>query len=342
MAEYLTNAEVVEYLGLQEDIITKLQTEQGTSYTATANEFIEALVNKIVYQTVDTFGWKNPFRKYDSFPVNYGDTIENIFVELPKGYTFDKDATDPFTKYIPSVKVLYASINYEMQYCVTIQDALLRRAALNEYGFNNLITNILASMVTSKNVDEYFATLAMLNNEDLYANGFEEIDVSDLVSDAEKAKKITQAIVDVVSGFQLPNNKFNKMGVMTATNPQDVLLMVRRDIYNSINLDYLAGVFNLQKVDLVKNIMQVESFQTMTHDETQDKDVVVGEDLAFIVVDTRAFDNHVCLEDGGMIYNPKGKYTNHFTNLWRILSFKYFYNARAFTVTFEAANAGQE
>ena len=31
-----------------------------------------------------------------------------------------------------------------------------------------------------------------------------------------------------------------------------------------------------------------------------------------------------------MIYNPKGKYTNHFYNLWKLINFKTFNNARAF------------
>ena len=31
-----------------------------------------------------------------------------------------------------------------------------------------------------------------------------------------------------------------------------------------------------------------------------------------------------------MIYNPKGKYTNQYTNLWKVFGFKYFYNAKAF------------
>lgn len=327
----ITNREVIDYLGLPESIITELQTKQGDAFASVANQFLNALVNKIVYQTVEYFGWEDPFRKYDGYPINYGETAENIFVEAPNGYTFDKNATDPFTKFIPDAKVLYASINYEMQYCVTIQDSLLRRAALNEYGFMNIINTILASLSSKKNLDTYFATLSMLNNADLYADGFETLNLSAVSDTSEQGKMITQKIVDVTSSFQLPSTNNNAMGVMTASNPEDILLIIRRDLYNQINLDYLVGVYNLDKVDLIKKIMVVESFQVKDSGGT-----TKGEDLGFIVLDTRAFDNHVALEDGGMIYNPKGKYTNHFQNLWKIISFKYFYNAKAFKVTFPA------
>lgn len=335
----MTNNEVVEYLGLPPEIINNLATQEGSTWTATANEFLSTLINKIVYSTVDTFGWDNPFKKYDSFPVNYGDTIENIYVETPKGYKFNKDATDPFTKANSNVKTLYAKINYEMQYEATIQDSLLRRAAINEYGFMNLVNAILKSISTAKNVDEYFATIAMLNNPALYGNStavgstksFAELDVSNLDTDTDKAKKLTEVIIDNVTGFKLPSVSYNASQNMTASSESDLVLIIKKDLLNKINLDYLTGVFNLNKIDMIKNIMVVEDFRVKDSQGT-----VNGDDIGFTIIDTRGFDNHVALQDGGLIYNPKGKYTNHFLNLWKIMAFKYFYNAVAYKVKWNA------
>lgn len=319
----LTNSELIEYLELPADTITKLQTAQGSDYTAVSNQFLEALHNKVLYQTVATMNFTNPFKQFDSFPINYGDTIENIFVEMPKGYAFNKDATDPFTKVVPSVKALYATINYEMQYATTIEDALLRRACLSEYGFMSLIDSILGQLSKAMSLDEYFATIAMLNNKDIFANGIEDLTVS--TDTAKAAKTITETIVNTVSAYKLPMTTNNKLGVMQVSNPSDLLLIIKYGILNSINLDYLTGVFNLSKVDLVKRIIEVDGFKVANESGT-----LVGDDIDFMVLDTKAFDMHTALQDGGMIYNPKGKYTNHFYNLWKIMSFKYFYNARAF------------
>ncbi len=343
--DMMTNSEVVEYLGLPESIINDLATQQGSTWVATANQFLQELINKIVYQTVDSFGWDNPFKKYDGFPVNYGDSIENIFVEVPKGYQFDKDATDPFTKAKHSVKVLYAKINYEMQYQATIEDALLRRACLNEYGFMNIVNSILRSLSTAKNLDEYFATIRCLNNPEIFGNStgtvgskeFAELDLSDLSTDSEKAKALTEKIVDDYTSFKLPKTTNNALQVDTASNDSDILLIIKRSLYNKINLDYLTGVFNLEKIDLIKRIQVVDSFQVEYLDENEEKQIA-GEDLGFMIVDTRGFDNHVALQDGGLIYNPKGKYTNHFLNLWKVISFKYFYNATAYKVTWSATS----
>lgn len=339
----LTNPEVVDYLGLPEDIMEKLGTAQGDEFVAVKNQFLNEIINKICYQVVDKFGWENPFKKYDAFPVNYGDTIENIFVELPKGYEFDKDATNPFGKVKNQVKVSYATINYEMQYKITIEDSLLRRAVLNEYGFMNVINAILSSMTTAKNVDEYFATLRMLNNPELYGNSavdttdpdapvysFAEIEIPTGSTSKDTAQIITEQIVDDWSSMILPKTTKNALKVMTASSRENLLLIVRRDILNSINLDFLAGVFNLSKVDLLKNILTVDSFVTKDSEGT-----TYGEELGYMIIDTRAFDNHVALQDGGLIYNPQGKYTNHFLNLWKIISFKRFYNAVAWKIVEE-------
>ena len=342
----LTNVEIVASLGLPADIMTRLATEQGDTFSATANQFLSALINKIVYSKVDKMEFTNPFKRFEGFPVKFGDTIENIFTELPVGYTYDKDATDPFTKVVPSVKVLYATINYEMQYCTTIQDKLLRRACLNEYGFMQLIESILQNLGTAKSVDEYTATLRMLNNADIYAGGFETVDVHELASASEKYKAITQKIIDVATDFAIPCKDNNKLGVLNVTAKKDVVLIIKQELLNHINLDYLAGVFNLDKVDLVSRIIGVRSFQTIkdnrdaTHPSADP--TVEGEDLDFLILDAKGFDIHPALEDSGMIYNPKGKYTNHFTNSWKIISYKYFYNARAFKVQYTAPAAQGE
>ena len=333
----LTNDQLIEYLELPEDTITNLQTAQGDTYSATANQFLSALFNKVLYQTVGAMEFSNPFKKYDGFPINYGDTIENIFVELPKGYKYDKDATDPFTRSNPKVKALYASINYELQYETTIYDSLLRRACLSEYGFMNLIDTILGSLAKAMSIDEYFATICTLNNEDIFANGYEEITKG--ATAKETAQTVTQTIIDTVSSFKLPMTSNNKLHVVNTTKPENCLLIIKYGLLNSINLDYLTGVFNLSKVDLIKNIIEVDGFQVAKPGD--DSSVLVGEDIDFMIIDTKGIDAHTALQDGGMIYNPKGKYTNHFYNLWKIISFKYFYNARAFKLVDADEDAGE-
>ena len=332
MATALSNSEVIAAIGLPSDIATTLKTAQGDTFKAAANQFITAIVNKIVYQRVEKMRFNNPFKKYDGFPVNYGDTIENIFVDKVNGYKFNKDATDPFAKTGPVVKSSYVSINYEMQYAVTIEDSLLRRAVVNEYGFMNVINAILASLVTGRSVDEYLATLIMLNNTNIYAGGFEDVDVSGATTDKDKMAIVTKKIVNVSHDFMLPSVDNNKKKVLTVTDKSDLLLVIKQSLLDSINLDYLTGLYNLNKVDMMGEIIPVRSFKAVVNTGSGDPLTPSenGDDIDFIIIDSKGFDNHVALEDGGTIYNPKGKYTNHFTNLWKIISYRPDFQARAF------------
>ena len=53
MANYpntgLTNAQLLEYLELPADTLTKLATAQGDQYVAKSNQFLDALFNKVLY-----------------------------------------------------------------------------------------------------------------------------------------------------------------------------------------------------------------------------------------------------------------------------------------------------
>ena len=323
----LTNTELIKYLELPEDIIDDLKTLQGTQFTAKANEFLTALYNKVIYSRVFAMDFENPFRKYEGYPIEFGDTIENIFVEVPKGYKYDKDATDPFGRVNPVVRAYYASINVQLQYETTVYDVQLRQACLNQFGFMNIIDNILAALAKAVNIDEYFQTLTLLNNEDLYVGGFEEIEKG--ADDTQTAAAVCEKIVDTVSSFQHPMTSNNKAGVLQVSSPNNLIVIMKYGLKNKINMKYLTGLFNLNKVGDMPTIITCDGFQ-VAQDDGHEGLELVGEDIDFIVMDTGAFDMHTALRDGGMIYNPKGLYTNHFYNLWKIMSIKLFYNMRAF------------
>lgn len=323
-----TTADWLEYLELPESVIDGIQSKEPSTYSANANQFLSALVNKILYQTVDGYEFKNPFAKFDKFDIEYGDTIENVWVNPVQGYDYDPDNTNPFGQVKPEVTVMYATINSERQYKITINDAYLRRAVLSASGISRLVGEILSQLPKAADRDNYFLTMACLQNEDIYYDGFEEVTKES--TDEETAKKVTKTIVDAVTGFESLNTVYNAAGVLNPSSRSDVLLIVKRDVYNSINLDYLTGVFNLSKVDLISNIMVLDDLRYVQLDTGESTPAPQGEDLDFIVLDTRGFDNHMALQDGGLIYNPQGKYTNHFYNVWRITAFKHTYNARAF------------
>lgn len=339
----LSNTEVVTMLGLPADVATQLRTAQGDEFIPVANSFLSALVNKICYQRIEGFAFSNPFKKYDGFRIEYGETIENIYVDTILGYKFSDGKTSPegfdspFKRGATNVKSAYVSINYEMQYEVTIEYEVLKRAALNQYGFATLADMIISSMVQRRSVDEYMATIIMLNNSDIYAHGFETLDVSTESTKAEKWGAVAKKMVSVVNDMALPSIDNNKAGVLTVTPRERCLMVVKQSVLDSINMDFLAGVFNMSKIDLINQIIPIRSFMAVVN-TADGNDLVpgpLGDDIDFVIIDSKGFDNHVALEDGGNVHNIRNKYVNHYDNLWKIISFRKDFQARAFKIKLE-------
>ena len=199
-----------------------------------------------------------------------------------------------------------------------------------------LINGISTAIFTGRDLDEYNATIVMLNNANLYAKGFETIDVHEAATDAEKMKLVTKALIDAYKDMLLPSKENNKAGVMQVSKKSDLHLIIKQSLLNKIDLDYLAGVYNLSKVDLLGNIIPVRSFKTWVKDSS-DNDVVSstnGTDIDFVIVDGRGFDIHTALSETGSIYNPRKLRTNIFTHLWKVIAFRHDFQARAFVVDY--------
>lgn len=325
----MTNEEIINGLSLPADVVQGLASSETEIYNQTMNAFLPQVLNKIVYQRLFKMSdWENPFKKFDGFNIEYGDTIENIYTQLPQGYKFNRNATDPFTKVSSEVKTLYATINYEMQYCVTIERDHIRRMVLGPDGLQKVIDYLLSNVKISMDLDEYEAQLRYLNNPDLYAGGFRTLDLSTVTTKQEAGEKLMLSIMNIAKDMRIPTTAYNKLGVKNTTSDENLLLVVKANIINNLDFKYLTGLFNLDKAQFIKDRIEVRTFKITDADGTE-----YGEDIDFLLLDKRGFDNHVALRDGGNIYNPKGRYTNSFTDLWKIFGYKNFFNALAFKIT---------
>lgn len=325
----LKNGQILSWAGISPEVYTALQIAEGEEFAANKNAFLNKLINKIAETRIYKASVRNIFSKYDSFEIKYGDTIENIFVDIPMGYDYDitKAGTNLLAPVKPQVDVLYATMNYQKQYKITVYDTQIRMAVRNEYGLQRLVEYLIASMYDAADLDEYFATIAMLSSmETMYANGFETVDTTSTAI----GKTATDKIIDVVASFKYPNKTNNVKRFINPSSQSDILLLIKESTLRKINLDFLAGVFNLDKVDLINNIVSVESFVVPVYNPETGTTEYKGTDLDFVIIDTRGFDFHLALNTSGLFYNPEGLFTNHYHNRWRLFNYKLWFNARAF------------
>ena len=337
MSTLLSNKEVLAVLGLPSDVITNLQSNAQETYEPASNKFLNGLVNKITKQQVAVTKFTNPFTLFDKDPLAFGDTIENVRIDVSKGTPYAETTDDPFARTKPVAKGRYITDNFEYQWASTIEQKELAKACLASNGFMQISDAIVESMNTARNIEEYNAEITYLNKADLYANGIESIATKAVEADEKKkAKLITKTLAKALKDMTFPATDNNAMKVMNVSKFDDLYVIIKEDVLQDINFDFLEGVFNLSKIELAKHFIEIRSFQTIKNTKDDSTSAVTpsvtGDDLAFVILDKNGFDNHVMLDIGTSIYHPKKHYTNMFHTLWKIFNYRNDFNARAFKI----------
>ena len=126
-------------------------------YPSLQNEFLNALINRIGRVLITSRMYQNPWSMFKKGLLDYGETIEEVFVNIAKPFQYDiEDSEDTvFKRTMPDVKSAFHILNYQEFYPVTIQDKDLRKAFLSWDGITDLIGRIVDSMYSAANLDEF-------------------------------------------------------------------------------------------------------------------------------------------------------------------------------------------
>ena len=135
-------------------------------YPAMANQFINALVNRIALVRVKSATFNNMYAELKKGYLQFGETVEEVFVEIAKAREFsaEKAPARELKRTIPDVRTAFHVMNWRVQYPVTIEDEDLHMAFLSINGVQDLIAKIVDAVYTAAEYDEYL--LKKLENAD--------------------------------------------------------------------------------------------------------------------------------------------------------------------------------
>lgn len=136
--------------------------------TAIRNEFMTNLYNKIGMTLVDSPVVQNQFSFLKKGRLEYGQTIEDLYVGLAESEPYitgmkDGDPVpDPFSiRKLPHFSAFYSTI-LSRQYHVTRHLTDLRKAFHSANGLEQFIAGMMNSMVSAENYDDMRATIALI------------------------------------------------------------------------------------------------------------------------------------------------------------------------------------
>lgn len=311
-------------------------------YPNLQNEFLSALVNRIGRVLITSRMYDNPWTMFKKGMLDFGESIEEIFVNIAKPFQFDPEVAEStvFKREIPDVRSAFHIMNYQKYYKATIQNDQLRQAFLSWNGITDLISKIVDAMYTGANYDEFQTMKYMLAKRIL--NG-QLYPVTIPTVQTENMKDIVTTIKGVSNKFEFMSSKYNLTGVQTFTKKEDQYLLINSKFDAQMDVEVLASAFNMDKAEFAGHRVLVDSFGDLdidrlnllfkddpTYTEIGDSDLKALDAIPAIIVDKNyfmIFDNFYNFTEQ---YNGEGLYWNYWYHVWKTFSISPFANNALF------------
>ena len=246
-------------------------------YPAVANSFINTLTNKVTKTLVYSKLFNNPLKELKQGVLEYGDSIEELFVQMAsiKGFTgnWDDNAKTPEADLIrqltPKVTAMYIRVNVDYKGKTTIFDKQLRKAFMSSTGLQGLVMQIVGSITSGMEFKEFLLTKTTLNAlvhegkqiKQVKEDGTIELEVvntgtklpikqTPYIVKCADAKALSKELRETVGLMKFPSNKFNLAKELTWSQPEEMILVTTPALIAELDVDVLASSFNVSKADL--------------------------------------------------------------------------------------------
>lgn len=309
---------------------------------ALANEFINALMNMIALVRIKSATFNNPYRDLKKGYIDYGETIEEIFVDLAKVRLFNKERVDEyeFKRTIPDVKTAFHVINWRVQYPITIEDEELRMAFRSADGVTDLIAKIVDAVYRAAEYDEFLLFKYMLIKA-VNAGDIKTVTVTGAGATPTN-KEYAAEFRGISNELLFLSDKYNAYPVMNNT-PRDRQQIFMGARFNAMfDVDVLASAFNMEKADFMGRLRLVDAFDTFDNSrwdairaespavsEVSSIELTAMSGIKAIIVDEDWFQIYDNLARMTEKYASSGLYWNYFYNTWKTVSWSPFANAVA-------------
>lgn len=310
---------------------------------AFANQFINALVNRIAIVRVQSATFNNPYSILKKGYIEYGETVEDIFVSIAKAVDFSAEKADKreFKRTIPDVRSAFHVMNWRVMYPVTIQDEDLRQAFLSIDGVQNLIAKIVDSVYTAAEYDEFllfkYLLIKAISHGKMYPTS---IGAGTDLSEAAVQFRGTSNLLPFMS------SEYNESGVKTNTPKERQVIFMDAMFNAQFDVNVLASAFNMDKADFMGRLFLIDNWSDFDNErfdviransdgieEVTTEELRVLANVKAVILDEnwfQVYDNNNKFTEK---YVASGLYWNYFYHTWKTISNSPFANAVVFVTS---------
>lgn len=307
---------------------------------AFANQYINALVNRIALVMAKSATFNNPYASLKKGYLEFGETVEEIFVQIAKvvDYTPEKGAAREFKRTLPDVKSAFHTMNWRVMYPVTIQDEDLRRAFLAESGVQDLVAKIVESVYKAAEYDEFllfkYLLIKAVSHGKMYPMS---------IGSGTDLKEAGATFRGASNDLTFMQTKYNASGVRTNTPRENQAIFMDSWFNAKYDVDVLAAAFNMDKATYTGALHLIDDWTTFDNErfevirqnsdgleEVTASELALMKNVKAVLLDVdwfQVYDNNAKFTEQ---YSASGLYWNYFYHVWKTISSSPFSNAIVF------------
>lgn len=307
---------------------------------AFANQFLNALVNRIAIVRVQSANFNNPYSILKKGYLEFGESVEDIFVSIAKvvEYTPEKGNEREFKRTLPDVRSAFHVMNWRVMYPVTIQDEDLKQAFLSIEGVQNLITQIVDSVYTAAEYDEFLLFKYLLIKAISHGQTF-----SVSIGDAANLKTAAYKFRGMSNLLTFMSDRYNNARVKTNTPKNRQVIFMDADYNARYDVEVLASAFNMEKADFMGRLFLIDNLVNFDNarfnviransdgiEEVTSQELALLKNVKAVLLDEnwfQVYDNNNKFTEK---YVASGLYWNYFYHVWKTVSTSPFANAIVF------------
>jgi len=297
------------------------------TYRPQQNEFIDALVNKVALTIMRTTSWLNPLAEFKRGMLTGGDTIEEIMVGLIKAKTYDpaRDALEHelFGSAPIEVQSNFHRVNRRDKYKVTVNQPLLMSAFNKPQGLSQFAAQIMNAPGTSDQWDEFLLMCSLFreyeSNGGYFKVGIRDITNPDSTTLAADTKSVLSKIRSLAGTMKFISRQYNAARMPIAATPDELVLFVSPEFNAALDVEALAGAFNVEKMSTSGRIIEIPREQF----GIEGVEAILTTKDFFVVAD-QVFET-------ASQWNPASLQTNYWLHRWQVISASRFVPAIAFS-----------
>lgn len=299
------------------------------------NEFMNMLIKRIVYtQVVNYKLFNNPLKFLEGDQMPLGSIGQEIFINPAKGRKFNvNDFAGLLAKYEADVKVQYMHLNSDIQYPVTITRAKIKDAFVSWTNLESFVNSISQSLYNGAYIDRYNFTKGLVAQA--YNTNTVKVQVISNPNTEDLAKQFLTQARTLFLNFQEPTSDYNawrQVGgygkdVLTWTDAEDIVLLIRNDVGAYLDVNILAKAFNINNTKLLGGVKYLKDFSERDNDGNI---VVDGSNIVAMIADKKWFrikNQEITMDE---FYNANNRTWQMYLNDVNMFKYSLFCNAVVF------------